>query len=86
MWKLVGNKLNPLLKLDGINEAYNQARQNLPTIYWQNACIDIVKKSTIVDKKSMTGDNIYAYIMPKNEIHDIDELIDLKKLEIKSQG
>ena len=81
MWNLEGNKLNPLLKLKGVDEPYNQARQNLPTVYWQNACIDMVKTSTIVDKKSMSGDNIYAYIMPKSEIHDIDELIDLQRLE-----
>jgi CMP-N-acetylneuraminic acid synthetase len=86
MWSLTGDKLNPLLKLDGVDEAYNRARQSFPVIYWQNACIDIVKASIILDKKSMSGDDIYAYIMPKNEIHDIDELIDLQKLEIKSQG
>jgi len=85
MWRLEGNKLDPLLKDLDINEPYNQARQNLPIVYWQNACIDIVKTSTILNKMSMTGDNIYAYIMNKDEIHDIDELIDLQRLEIKTK-
>lgn len=80
MWKLNANSLVPLLNLQDIDEPYNQPRQNLPTVYWQNACIDIVKTSTIVNKKSITGDNIYPYIMSKDEVHDIDELIDLEKL------
>ena len=80
MWTLEENTLQPLLTIKGLVEPYNEPRQNLPTVYWQNACIDIVKTSTIINKKSISGDSIYAYVMSKNEIHDIDELIDLERL------
>ena len=80
MWTLKQYILEPILNIKDVVEAYNEPRQNLPTVYWQNACIDIVKTSTIINKKSISGDSIYAYIMSKNEIHDIDELIDLERL------
>jgi CMP-N,N'-diacetyllegionaminic acid synthase len=81
MWKLDGSILSPLLKIEDVSEPYNQPRQNLPDVYWQNACIDIVKTSTLMEKESITGDNICAYVMAKNEVHDIDELIDLQRVE-----
>lgn len=80
MWNLQSNTLKPLLNLEDISEPYNEPRQNLPSVYWQNACIDIVKSSTIIKKKSMSGDDIYAYLMQKDEVHDIDELIDLQRI------
>ncbi len=80
MWTLENNSLKPILEMKGVPELYNQPRQNLPTVYWQNACIDIVKTSTLINKKSITGDSIYPYIMSKDEVHDIDELIDLERL------
>lgn len=62
-------KLSPVIKTD-IREAYNQPRQILPKTYLQNASIDIVRTSTLLEKNSMTGDHIQGYIM--QEIFDID--------------
>lgn len=56
---------------NGVKEPYNQVRQLLPTTYLHNGCIDIIKRETI-EKGSVTGDKIYAYIMPKEETYDID--------------
>lgn len=87
MWVLPDDTgyLRPLLKCDTIHEPYNKPRQELPVVYWQNACIDIVKTSTVLNKKSMTGDEIYGFIMDKNETYDIDELIDLERIKIKDK-
>lgn len=53
-----------------IKECYNMPRQELPMVYYQNACIDVVRGDVILGKKSMTGEQIYGYVMDKN--YDID--------------
>ncbi|MBM6997260.1 acylneuraminate cytidylyltransferase [Paenibacillus sp. DXFW5] len=69
MWRMDGdNKLTPLLA--DIPEAYNMPRQKLPTLYYQNACIDVVRTKVITELNSMTGSNIKGYVMRQN--FDID--------------
>jgi len=66
------NTLTPTYTEFGeIKEPYNQVRQILPTTYLHNGCIDIVKRETI-EKGSITGDKIYAFVMEKEETYDID--------------
>ena len=83
MWKEDGAFLAPLLSVPGMKEPYNAPRQSLPRVYWQNACIDMVKTDCIENKKSMTGDRILRFEMSSSEVHDIDKLDDLKKIEEK---
>lgn len=77
----INNKiLKPLFNnIGNIIEPYNQCRQALPDCYLHNGCIDIIKTSVILIKKSITGDKIYPYIMPENETHDIDTINDWNK-------
>lgn len=56
--------------ISDIKECYNMPRQELPMVYYQNACIDVVRGDVILGKKSMTGEQIYGYVMDKN--YDID--------------
>lgn len=56
--------------LQDIPEAYNMPRQQLPKIYYQNACIDVIRTATILEKHSMSGDAIAGYVMEEN--FDID--------------
>ena len=65
--------LKPLLDTD-MDEAYNQPRQNLPKVYWQNGYLDITRRSTIYEKNSMTGDKIIPLLLDSNEIIDIDDM------------
>ncbi|MEM8558524.1 MAG: acylneuraminate cytidylyltransferase family protein [Bacteroidota bacterium] len=51
-------------------DAYNLPRQVLPTVYLQNAAIDVTRTRTIRDLGSMTGHVIGSYVM--REVHDID--------------
>ena len=62
-----------------IPECYNMPRQELPTVYYQNACIDVMRASTVLEKNSMTGTKILGYLM--NENFDIDTEIELLKAE-----
>ena len=67
----------PIVK--DIPECYNMPRQELPTAYYQNACIDIMRRSTVMEKNSMTGDVILGYLM--NENYDIDTEEELERVQ-----
>jgi len=86
MWRLEGEFLEPLVPLSGVAEPYNAPRQALPPIFFQNACIDIVKRATLESKRSMTGDRILAFKMDDRERHDVDRLADLEALEDANRG
>ncbi|MGB8454207.1 MAG: acylneuraminate cytidylyltransferase family protein [Anaerocolumna sp.] len=66
--------------LNDIPEAYNMPRQKLPLIYYQNACIDVIRGNTIWEKHSMTGSCILGYEMNKN--YDIDSEEEFKRAEL----
>lgn len=53
-----------------ITECYNMPRQQLPKVYYQNACIDVVRTKVLMEQHSMTGKYILGYEMPNN--YDID--------------
>lgn len=69
MWRMnEQGKLLPVLQ--EIKEACNMPRQQLPSIYYQNACIDVIRAKTITKLHSMTGEYILGYQMRHN--YDID--------------
>lgn len=69
MWFMDENNiLSPIMK--EIPECYNMPRQQLPKVYYQNACIDVFRTSVVTQKNSMTGDVIAGYMMEEN--YDID--------------
>jgi CMP-N,N'-diacetyllegionaminic acid synthase len=72
MWTINSNgSISPVVKkINNINEPYNEPRQKLLPAYIQNAAIDVFWTKTVLEKKSMTGDKIYGYIMDHN--YDID--------------
>ena len=70
-------RIDPVVK--DIPECYNMPRQELPTAYYQNACIDIMRRSTIMEKDSMTGDVILGYLMDEN--FDIDTEEELERVQ-----
>jgi CMP-N,N'-diacetyllegionaminic acid synthase len=72
MWEIKSDGyLTPLVKTE-IVEQYNQPRQRLPQVYWQNGYIDVVRRRTIMEKHSMTGDRILPLIVDSENIIDID--------------
>lgn len=80
MWTLGQPYLKPLIDI-GLSEPYNQPRQKLPTVYWQNGYVDVTRTRTILKKKSMTGDSILPYIMNGLFVVDIDYPFSLKLAE-----
>lgn len=55
---------------NGPPEAWNMPRQQLPPVFLQNASIDVVRSSVILEQHSMTGKRIYGLVM--TEMFDID--------------
>lgn len=62
-----------------IPDCYNMPRQELPIVFYQNACIDVTRAATVLDKKSMTGERILGYLMKDNL--DIDTELEVLKAE-----
>lgn len=82
MYRNINNILVPLFEeVDGLEEPYNNCRQRLPNIYLHNGYIDIIRVSSYLKTKSITGNKIYPYIMNLNEVDDIDTIEDWKKAE-----
>ena len=71
MWTLDRASLSPLLRTDEVSllahlrgrEPYNLRRQDLPTAFWQTGQIDVVRTSTILEKRSMTGEVILPWFL-----------------------
>lgn len=72
MWRMNDDGIITPLLTD-IPEAYNMPRQQLPKIYYQNACIDVVRPSVITEQHSMSGKRIKGYIMEHNFDIDTEE-------------
>lgn len=79
MWRETENgEIVPILT--DIPEAYNMPRQKLPQIYYQNACIDVVKATVITQQHSMSGEKIMPYKLNHN--YDIDTEEDFINAEL----
>ncbi len=81
MWRInsAGN-LRPLVDND-FEEPYNMPRQQLPQTYWQTGHIDVIRASTILEKGSMSGDNVLPLIMDPRYAVDIDTAKDHQHAE-----
>jgi len=74
--------LKAVLQHPKYDEAYNEPRQNLPTIYQHDGFLDITRPSTIFEKNSVTGRNILPLFLDEISI-DIDyehELVEANKI------
>lgn len=73
--------LKPVMVAAGLHEPYNLARQLLPQTYLQAASIDVVRTRVITTMNSMTGLNIYGYLL--DEFFDIDTIDDLLRVSAR---
>ncbi len=85
MWLLDENHntMTPLIKQNEIFEPYNCSRHELPKVYWQIGYLDVVRRSTIIEKKSMSGSNILPYYVTPDFATDIDDINDFLSTETK---
>lgn len=69
--------LEPVMKHEH-PQPYLPRRQDLPPMYLYNCVVDVTRFSTVMDKKSMTGDRMLAYVMDGNDVLDVDTPRDLE--------
>lgn len=71
MWRLDNGFLRPLLDTE-FAEPYNMPRQELPPTYWQTGHIEVIRRSTIEEKHSLTGDVLLPWIIDPQYAVDLD--------------
>jgi N-acylneuraminate cytidylyltransferase len=70
MWRVSGGLMEPVLRL-GSSESFNQPRQTLPQVFWQNGYVDIVRPDVILERGQMSGDRILPFVMDE-PIYELD--------------
>jgi len=75
MWKIQPDGLmEPLIPVEGMSESYNAPRQSLPSVYWHNGQIDVIRSETLLMKNSMSGNSILPILLDPMYSIDIDSL------------
>ena len=82
MWRVAGDRLKPLLSLDGVAEPFNMPRQALPEVYWHTGQLDVIRVGTLL-ARSMTGAEIAPLRVPAETAVDIDTLADFRLAEMR---
>jgi CMP-N,N'-diacetyllegionaminic acid synthase len=80
MWRIVGEHLEPLLSVPGLEEAHSRPRQELPDVYWQNGYVDIVRPDVVLERGRMAGARVLPFIIDE-PVPDCDYPEDLPRLE-----
>ena len=82
MWTIgQDNRLKPLLTVHDVPEPFNAPRQQLPQTYWQTGHIDVIRTSTVIDLKSLSGQVILPYMVDPAFSVDIDSPRDWSRAE-----
>ena len=83
MWHMGedGARLEPLLSVPGMPEAYNMPRQALPVVYRHTGQLDVIRREAILSG-SMTGPAIAPLLVDPSSAVDIDGLRDFQLAEL----
>jgi CMP-N,N'-diacetyllegionaminic acid synthase len=63
MWTIADGFLEPLLRVDGVDEPHSLPRQSLPRVFWQNGYVDVIRPHVILDHGRMAGRRILPFIV-----------------------
>ena len=83
MWIQDGNcHAKPFLaQTEGSIATYNSPTQNLTRLFVQNASLEIVRRSSLIESKSICGTNVLGVTLPNFEGFDINTQLDWEFLE-----
>lgn len=82
MWTLGDDGfLRPLLTYPG-EEPYNLPRQALPPVLWQSGIVDVTRRRTILEQRSMTGRRILPLVTESGDWIDIDTRASLELADL----
>ena len=81
MWQISEDgQLTPLLRLEGMADCQSVPRQMLPTVYWQNGYIDVLRPRAVLEKNSMWGDCALPFIV-EEKLFELDYPEDIPAVE-----
>ncbi len=84
MWRVNDGFLSPLLD-SSFTEPYNMPRQALPETYWQTGQIEVIRRATILEQKSLTGARILPCMLSPEYAVDLDNLFQWRFAEFLLQ-
>jgi CMP-N,N'-diacetyllegionaminic acid synthase len=71
MWSICNGELKQLLDVPGMKEPYNNPRQSLPQVYWQNGYLDVLRPRNVLEMDAMNGRVIIPMVVDEETV-DID--------------
>lgn len=83
MWRIGEDGLMaPIARLVGVAEPYNQPRQDLPPVYWQDGYVDVVWARVVLEQRSTTGRRILPFVIdePNQDIDYEDSIGEAERL------
>jgi len=82
MWHIADSgAMTSILKVQGLKEPFNAPRQSLRPTFWQTGHIDVIRRETLTDKQSMSGDLIYPVMIDPAYSIDIDTPLEWQRAE-----
>jgi CMP-N,N'-diacetyllegionaminic acid synthase len=72
--------MSPVASIPGLADSQSIPRQQLPTVYWQNGYIDIIRPRAILEKNSMWGARVLPFIV-EDHLFEIDYHEDVPAVE-----
>ena len=81
MWRIAPNGfLEPALRIKGVPDCQSLPRQLLPTVYWQNGYVDVIRPRAVLEKNSMCGDCTIPFIVDE-QLLELDYPEDIPVVE-----
>lgn len=80
MWRIEGDHLQPLMRLEGLEDCQSVPRQMLPTVYWQNGYVDVLRPRAVLTMNSMWGRYVLPYIV-EEPLFELDYPEDIPAIE-----
>lgn len=82
MWSLSGGLALPLLPFSFEGVPWHSCQTSvLPKLYVQNASLEIVKTSIVLEKRSLSGDRVLGYVKDGFEVLDVNTSLDFEYIE-----
>jgi N-acylneuraminate cytidylyltransferase len=85
MWRISeAGRLEPLLLVEDLPESFSLPRQMLPSVYWQNGYVDILRPRAVLVHNSMVGKHILPFIVDE-PMYELDYPDDVPRVEAALQ-
>jgi len=81
MWRMrPDGAMEPLLRQEGVPDSQSLPRQMLPTVYWQNGYVDVIRPRAVLEHNSMWGTTVLPLII-EDPLFELDYPEDIPAIE-----